>query len=498
MDNSAKINNTQTGQIQPESPAKASDESQTTSASFHQYRVQQYTQLTPSPLSSGRRYSITGTSTISQGYPAKDLHDRVVTTQAGSTKRHLSDSGVDHRSLFLTPNLFLSNDGPQPELRHSVSSPEPARKSLANLSQMIKTSLSLSTNLLQTKASDNLLLGLDKVDQYENQGIPRDYLMQTQKVADELNVLVGIRPVERICRTLIEEGVESKGLNIKGKSANWGPMAGLIPVDQKFSKLASIPDATLRQSRIEEANQSNTKAMTSGAAVPTHLSLSPARWQELVETKLLTDLTEIASSTTASPDTSTVVRFNAAPKGQPAQVFEGHQQADGQWLIYAGTGAEREALQVIPKTADFDLLFAFSSFENIELATKDKMHGFDAKLGIYSDRDRQLIDRLNESYGRAPGKEMVHHGTDIKNPASDMTANLPATIFIPAAMQPMGIYTQSPVLIKSYDELVRLFRTMRDRGIHVESNNLWSDMKDVVKEPFHAKKLFFERRSSLP
>ncbi len=497
MDNSSKINSPLTGQLQPEPSVQAEAKPQTKPAAFHRHSVQ-LTQPGPSPLLSGRRYSISGITTISQGCPTTDIHDRVITTQAGSSKCYLSDSGVDHGSLFEKPNFFLTNDGSQSELRPLPPSPTSVRKSFASLSQTIKNTLSLSTNLLQQKVGDNLLIGLDKVDQYENQGIPRDYLVQTQKVANELNVLVGIRPVERICRTLIEEGVESKGLDIKGKSANWGPMAGLIPVDQKFSKLASVKDPATRERRIAEANQKNSQAQASGAATPTHLTLSPTRWQELVDTKFLTDLTELPPSATQPPQTQTVVRFNAAPKDQPAQVFEGHQQADGQWLIYAGTGPEREALQVIPKTADFDLLFAFSSFENVELATKDKMHGFDAKLGIYSDRDRQLIDRLNESYGRAPGKEMVHHGTDIKNPASDMTANLPATIFIPASMQPMGIYTESPVLIKSYDELVRLFRTMRDRGVHVESNTLWENMKDVVKEPFHAKKLFFERRSSLP
>ena len=62
----------------------------------------------------------------------------------------------------------------------------------------------------------------------------------------------------------------------------------------------------------------------------------------------------------------------------------------------------------------------------------------------------------------------------------------------------MGVYNESPILIKTYDELMKLFRTMRDAGIKVESNPLWEEMKNVVKEPFNVKLAMFEDKARTP
>ncbi len=346
----------------------------------------------------------------------------------------------------------------------------------------------LTLNLPIPPTSEDVLLGLDAVDGYENQGIPREYLKKTQQVANQMDMVLAIRPVEYICRTLIEEGVASKGLDIKGKSSNWGPMAGYIPFDQAFSKLASIANPHSRQSQIAKANALNAKAVQQGIEI-TQLTLSPARWQELCQLGLITNVTDIAHSS----HTVRAVVFQSAPKGQPPQRFQGVQQGDGHWLIFT---SQDKPLEVIPKTADFDLFFAFTHMERLELATLDKQKPFDARLGIYSDRVYDLINRLNAAYDRGPGKEMVHHGTDVFNPATDMGSNLPATVFIPRQMLPMGVYSDSPLLIRTPGELVRLFRTMRDNNIRIESNILWLNLHQIVREPFELKRSVFERRKS--
>lgn len=72
------------------------------------------------------------------------------------------------------------------------------------------------------------------------------HLDAIEVVARERGEILVFRSVNPDARRLIEEGFATKGMNVKGKSADWGPHAGFIPVEQKFSKLGNPskpPDA---------------------------------------------------------------------------------------------------------------------------------------------------------------------------------------------------------------------------------------------------------------
>ncbi len=450
----------------------------------------------------GRLYQV---DHVSQQVTPATLQQSKQATFTGKLQ-HFFNTGDEQTATQLQRLLFFPGDttkpsldsAPTPPSRHSRSIPDLTHLANSHEPQWANPTPSDASAAIQEPshtldlpippATDDALLGLEAVDSYENQGIPRDYLEKTQLVANIMDMVVAIRPVERICRTLIEEGVASKGLNIKGKSSNWGPMAGYIPLDQSFSKLAAIVDPHIRQTQITLASALNDKAVQQGIEVE-QLSLSPTRWEELCQLHLIENVTDIAHGST----TVRAVIFQSAPKGQPSQSFRGTQQEDGHWLIFTGQGLP---LKVIPKTADFDLFFAFIHLDQLELATLDKPKPFDPRLGIYSERVEELITQLNAAYDRGPDKEMVHHGTDVFNPATDMASNLPATVFIPQQMLPMGVYTDSPLMIRTPQELVRLFRTMRDSDIRIESNDLWLNLLQIVREPFEIKRAVFDRRKS--
>lgn len=57
-------------------------------------------------------------------------------------------------------------------------------------------------------------------------------LMKSRK-----DVVVLFRPVNKDATALIERGAATKGMPIKGKSANWGPQKGYLPAEQRYSKL---------------------------------------------------------------------------------------------------------------------------------------------------------------------------------------------------------------------------------------------------------------------
>ena len=151
---------------------------------------------------------------------------------------------------------------------------------------------------------------------------------------------------------------------------------------------------------------------------------------------------------------------------------------------------------VIPVTADFDLLFVHSHYKDVDLGTHDKKQAFDSELGIVSERKKEIKDAMNSKLNRGEGKNMVHHGADTENPVTDMDANLPATVFIPKSMQnKMGLYNDSPILVKNVQELARLYRAMRDNGIRVETNELWGELEKVKLEAFNEKVSRFENLS---
>jgi|GEM_PF-5579388 len=71
-------------------------------------------------------------------------------------------------------------------------------------------------------------------------GMVPDHAMAWARVADSANVIVLNRPVNPDATPLIFENASTKGMNLKGKSSDWGPQKGLIAVNQRFSKMWNL------------------------------------------------------------------------------------------------------------------------------------------------------------------------------------------------------------------------------------------------------------------
>ncbi|MGB0360824.1 MAG: hypothetical protein ACPGEF_05405 [Endozoicomonas sp.] len=134
------------------------------------------------------------------------------------------------------------------------------------------------------------------------------------------------------------------------------------------------------------------------------------------------------------------------------------------------------------------LLFILSHYESIDLGQQDRVKDFDQELGFFSNRKKEVIDAMSNEFNRGEGKNMVHHGADTHNPFTDMSINLPTTVVIPESIKnSMGIYSDSPILIKTEQELIKFYRVMRDSGIHIEANKKWESLKAVAKEKINEK-----------
>ena len=79
------------------------------------------------------------------------------------------------------------------------------------------------------------------------------------KIAIDKKVVILARPVNPDSTELIIRGAATKGMNVKGKSSNWGPQKGYIPVEQRYSKLWRTAGND-RDKEVEEFNK-KTKAL---------------------------------------------------------------------------------------------------------------------------------------------------------------------------------------------------------------------------------------------
>ncbi|EOA3785207.1 MARTX multifunctional-autoprocessing repeats-in-toxin holotoxin RtxA [Vibrio vulnificus] len=278
------------------------------------------------------------------------------------------------------------------------------------------------------------------------------------EVAERENVIIGVRPVDEKSKSLIDSKLySSKGLFVKAKSSDWGPMSGFIPVDQAFAKASARRD-------LDKFNGYAEQSIESGNAVSADLYLNQFRIDELVSkyqslTALEFDAESGMYKTTATNGDQTVTFFLNKVTVDSKDLWQVHYIKDGKLAPFKVIG---DPVSKQPMTADYDLLTVMYSYSDLgpqdklkqpltweqwkesvtyeELTPKykelynsevlyNKKDG--ASLGVVSERLKALKDVINTSLGRTDGLEMVHHGADDANPYAVMADNFPATFFVP-------------------------------------------------------------------
>ncbi len=73
-------------------------------------------------------------------------------------------------------------------------------------------------------------------DQLRNEGISSAHAQSFLEVARSQDCIILTRTPGKACLGPLEDGYDAKGFHIKGKSCNWGPMAGFICAEPFFNK----------------------------------------------------------------------------------------------------------------------------------------------------------------------------------------------------------------------------------------------------------------------
>lgn len=89
----------------------------------------------------------------------------------------------------------------------------------------------------------------------EGSGLVPEHVEKFKNVAKERNTFIFVRPVNKLATSLIKKGAATKGMNVHGKSSDWGPAAGYIPFDQDLSKKHGNKEA------VEKGNTDNEESL---------------------------------------------------------------------------------------------------------------------------------------------------------------------------------------------------------------------------------------------
>jgi hypothetical protein len=305
-------------------------------------------------------------------------------------------------------------------------------------------------------------------------GIPTQHAQVFRQVANGKSCMISSRAVGKYATGLILEGYATKGFHNKAKSCNWGPMAGFVLADPRFTK---APELAKQAQSLQEAQHYGAKE------VPVIITEARRRW-------LLRNNCMQASSRTAR----THYYFAASPQGdmmlfvlQRAPSVPGANGAEMWSVNYAysegrvGFGdpntkektgdsrylpvlAMRDPMCAIAATdyrsattGDYDLFAIFSRARRydpdgsdkrmvahaaLEQNIKNKLHdaGEDEHLGNMTARIRQIRDELNQGFIHAgyTGGNIVHHSDEGGRPfVSDV--DLPVFAVVPRQAGPYGI-----------------------------------------------------------
>jgi hypothetical protein len=363
--------------------------------------------------------------------------------------------------------------------------------------------------------SNGIVCGADAVRACGSEhGIVGSHLIILADLAKKNDVVFGFRPVNSLATQLLEQGYPTKGLNIKGKSSDWGPMAGFIPVGQEFSKLAG------NTKEIQKLDIEIGRCISQGHAVSTPLVINKERLDTLCKMRVITkENTKDAGDLLIRAKNNNKCHIFTAKLSYNNQVAEYSILHEGQPLhVLAKPGKDKEPAQ--PITADYDLLLfavplakfgakdnckpsvvtaraisdkllqglknndveAVCDKENMPVSNQRKKISSKSlkntivvteavqDRGIISPRLNQFIPEINKALGRADDNSIVQHGADTQNPCTVIADNYPGVIFLP---ERVGHY-RGVAMVRNKAEAIQIYKEIKDSGFQFFGNDKWA------------------------
>ncbi|MCB0666741.1 MAG: hypothetical protein KDC80_12995 [Saprospiraceae bacterium] len=251
-------------------------------------------------------------------------------------------------------------------------------------------------------------------------------------VAADSNVVILARPVNPDATTLILQNAATKGMNLKGKSSNWGPQKGYIPVNQKYSKIWDLygENTTERDKQIAKFSDKTTKQLAGSPdqAVKRLLTISYPGCSEpnyeVFYDNQVADAKESIYLVAKKESGFSVSKWKEngnpdCPLDEP-QLMDNIGQLDSLNVMANPDPALRDdAGNARFYTADYDLLaigFFDPALENLEEDPYKVplLTNFDPEKGLITGKQLKLLGALNQAVKNTgySGGNVSHHGPE--------------------------------------------------------------------------------------
>ena len=297
-------------------------------------------------------------------------------------------------------------------------------------------------------------------------GMVKSHAEQYRQVADQQHTLILVRPVNPDSTILLEKNAAAKGMNIKGKSSNWGPQVGYIPVKQRYSKLWRVLKAGLaRDAEIKKYDGEVQKSLATFYPEIPERKYAVEKNLEKMTQKGLCQVLTLKPSADAEKDilfqcdnkfyhwnngmgADGKPAFNPEAKLRKAKVTEAQKTylvAHPLQVLADSTQADINYQPYL--TADYDLL-AIARYHGGTCsavsrkgchAKSNELDGteFDDLRGIISPEQLEIVEKLNEAVIANTGYKsgwVTHHGPENQYPKSPYV-DYPILVFDPVTQE---------------------------------------------------------------
>ncbi len=302
-----------------------------------------------------------------------------------------------------------------------------------------------------------------------------------EQVAKERGEILVFRSINPNASELIEGHFATKGMSVKGKSADWGPQAGMIPVEQKFSKLGN-PSKTMDVdaiAKVADFHDQVADCVAKGICqkmdgmMPDGKKIMTIPGPDGDEIPVLFDGTDYFDPGTGSPANLTQAQLADA---RPMEVLA-VKNADG---------------ELVPLTADYDFL-AIGDKGDVRSPEWDDLQGGRTRdmANTIDDVNEAVKTRAVHPDGQAyQGGNVVHHGPEnwYAGSGGAMSVDPEITVFDPDG-GPVLIRRCEADCMRQWCEDTKLCGGLDVCGKPAVAPCMPVDPDRLLKDFFHSKRL---------
>ncbi len=278
-------------------------------------------------------------------------------------------------------------------------------------------------------------------------------ILQTAQKRGEVIIT---RPTSPDLPTRLNEGAYTKGMNVKGKSADSGIASGYVPKNQSFSKLKESTEISSFQKKVNDSLQ---KEVIKVDGVEHIITPQQVQSRQLIVQR-----------------GDEILEAVEIPKKSSNDSIAVFQRSDGKFVDESYKQLSEDLLQELELTkakpfevlTDMDGNYLTADIDLLAIGSKrgEMIVQNDALMGNINANEMATVDELNRALktDNFPDRQLVHHGGENRFMSASSQLDFPLTAYSPDG---------KVAIIYSETELKKYFHMQKLKGFDLDPNPFW-------------------------